>query len=57
MNEPVAFLYRKAEEIRALAELAPDIASDLRQMAEFIERRAAELGRRRDAPSKGRAGA
>ena len=49
MTDPVAFLYEKAEEIRALAAAVPEIASELRRMAAFIEEHADELRRRRGA--------
>ncbi len=45
MNDPVAFLYDKAEEIRALAAATPEIAGELRRMAEFVEEQADELRR------------
>lgn len=46
MTDPVAFLHQKAEEIRALASAAPEIGSELRRLAEYIEEHAAELRRR-----------
>ena len=52
MIDPAAFLLQKAEEIRALAAIAPELANDLRRMAEECrEQAAAQLrqDRRRDA--------
>jgi CHASE3 domain sensor protein len=46
MSDPVAFLQQKAEEIRALASASPEIASELRRLAEFIEEQADELRHR-----------
>jgi hypothetical protein len=34
MMDPAEFLLSKVEEIRALASIAPELASDLRRMAE-----------------------
>ena len=51
MMDPAEFLLQKAEEIRALASIAPELASDLRRMAEECRQAATELrqDRRRDA--------
>ena len=44
MIEPVAFLRRMAEEFRALALSAPEIASELRGLAAWIDDEADRLG-------------
>ena len=53
MMDPAEFLLKKAEEIRALASIAPELANDLRQMADGCRQTAAapqqEQERRRDA--------
>ena len=51
MMDPAECLLQKAEEIRALASIAPELASDLRRMAEECRQAATELrqDRRRDA--------
>jgi hypothetical protein len=51
MTDPAEFLSRKAEEIRALASIAPELASDLRRMAEECRQAATQLAgdRRRGA--------
>lgn len=43
MDDPVAFLLKKAEEFRALASRAPELANELRRLAEECEGAAAEL--------------
>jgi hypothetical protein len=43
VGEAAAFLLRAAEELRALASLAPEIAAHLRQMAEDCEAEAVRL--------------
>jgi hypothetical protein len=45
MNEEIAFLLNAAEELRALALTAPEVASELRRTADELEARAAELSR------------
>ena len=45
MNEEIAFLLNAAEELRALALTAPEVASELRRTADKLEARAAELSR------------
>jgi hypothetical protein len=49
--DPAEFLLQKAEEIRALASIAPQLASDLRRMVEECAEAATPLrqDRRRDA--------
>ena len=53
MMDPAAFLLQKAEEILALASIAPELAHELRRMAEECAEAATPLGqerpRRRDA--------
>jgi hypothetical protein len=48
MIDQVAFLLAKTEELRNLASQEPEVASDLRRMAEECEQRAEEL--RQDRP-------
>jgi len=50
MTDPAEFLLQKAEEIRTLASIAPELASDLRRMAEECRQAATPLSqeRRRD---------
>ena len=43
MIDPIAFLMAKAEELRDLANLMPEVANELRRMAEDCEDRAEEL--------------
>lgn len=43
MDDSVTFLLVKAEEFRALASRSPDLASELRRMADECERAAVEL--------------
>jgi hypothetical protein len=49
--DPAEFLLQKVEEIRALSSIAPELASDLRRMAEECAEAATQLTRerRRDA--------
>ena len=53
MMDPAEFLLTKAEEIRALASIAPELANDLRQIADECQQAATPLRqeqeRRRDA--------
>jgi hypothetical protein len=43
MTDPAEFLLQKAAEIRALASIAPELANDLRRMAEECRQAATEL--------------
>ena len=55
MDEEIAFLLHAAEELRALALTAPEVASELRRTADELEARAAELSRQgRGRYSRGR---
>ena len=47
MSEEIAFLRNAAEELRALALTAPEVASELRRTADELEAKAAELSRQR----------
>jgi hypothetical protein len=44
MMDSAEFLLKKAEEIRALASIAPELADDLRRMAEECLQAASPLG-------------
>jgi hypothetical protein len=47
MRDESEFLFEKAEELRAIAGSAPDIAPDLRRLAENPEERASRISQRR----------
>ena len=48
MMDTVAFLCRKAAEFRALAERDPEIAYELRRLADLLEQEADALARQPD---------
>lgn len=43
MTDPAEFLSQKAEEIRALASIAPELAHELRRLAQECEQAASPL--------------
>jgi len=45
MTDEIAFLHEAAAELRAIAAAAPNMAGELRRMAEELEEKAAEFAR------------
>jgi hypothetical protein len=45
MTDEIAFMYKAAAGLRAIATAAPDVVEELRQMAQELEEKAAELAR------------
>ena len=43
MSDPIAFLHKKAAEIRAFANAAPELTTELRQLADLVEEKADDL--------------
>ena len=54
MSDPIAFLQQKADEIRAFASIATEMAGELRELAGLIEETAEDMAKRlHNGPAQG----